>query len=405
MWIETLRVSWSSIRGNKMRSFLTMLGIIIGVISVIASFAVGVGAKDMIMKQIETLGSNILTVMPGSTSSGGINLGFGSASTLTYSNVQAILSQDPDVAAASAVESYNGQIVFKSNNTSAAVEGVDASYQQIKAITMQQGRFFQPIEVKQGATVAVLGSQIAQTLFSGTGVNPVGQTIDIGGIPFSVIGVAQPQGASGFQNPDQAIAIPVTTELNLFKGSDNITNILVSATSANTMNQAQQEIESTLRVAHQLQPGTADDFSIFNEATILSALGTITTILSVLLGSISAISLLVGGIGIMNIMLVSVTERTREIGIRKAIGAKRSAILNQFLMESLVLSLGGALTGLIIGGGLVDIAGSLFQLGNLVSLVAVLVSVLFSIGVGIIFGVYPARKAASLNPIDALRYE
>lgn len=388
-----------------MRSFLTMLGIIIGVISVIASFAVGVGAKDMIMKQIETLGSNILTVMPGSTSSGGINLGFGSASTLTYSNVQDILSQDPDVAAASAVESYNGQIVFKSNNTSAAVEGVDASYQQIKAITMQQGRFFQPIEVKQGATVAVLGSQIAQTLFAGTGANPVGQTIDIGGIPFSVIGVANSQGASGFQNPDQAIAIPVTTELNLFKGSDTITNILISARSANTMNQAQQEIESTLRVAHQLQPGTADDFSIFNEATILSALGTITTILSVLLGSISAISLLVGGIGIMNIMLVSVTERTREIGIRKAIGAKRSAILNQFLMESLVLSLGGALTGLIIGAGLVDIAGSIFQLGNLVSLVAVLVSVLFSIGVGIIFGVYPARKAASLNPIDALRYE
>ncbi len=403
--LEILRVSWNSIRANKMRSFLTMLGIIIGVIAVIASFSVGVGAQDMITKQIESLGSNLLMIMPGSTSSGGINHGFGSASTLTYSNVQNILSQDPDVAAASAVQSFNAQVVFGANNTNTSVEGVDVSYPVIKSITMQQGSFFQTQQVTQSATVAVLGSQIEQTLFAGTGVNPVGQTININGIPFTVIGVAAPQGGSGFQNPDDAIAIPITTEMNLFTGGQTVTQIIASATSPSTMSQAQLEIEATLRAAHQLAPGVPDDFNIVNQATIVSALSTVTTILTALLGSISAISLLVGGIGIMNIMLVSVTERTREIGIRKAIGATKANILSQFLMESLVLSLGGAIIGLIIGAGGVDIAAMILKLSNLVSPIAVAVSVIFSVGIGIIFGVYPARKAARLNPIDALRYE
>ncbi len=405
IWLETLRVSWNSIRTNKMRSFLTMLGIIIGVIAVIASFGVGVGASDMITKQIETLGSNILMVMPGSTASGGINHGFGSASTLTYANVQQILAQDPAVSAASAVESTNAQIVYGANNTNTSVQGVDVAYPVIKNISIAQGRFFQTLEETQGAAVAVLGSQIEQTLFTGTSVNPVGQTIDINGIPFTVIGVEASQGASGFQNPDNSITIPITTMMNLFTGGQSINTLVVSATSPNTMNQAQQQIESTLRVAHQLAPGVSDDFSIVNQATILSALGSVTTILTALLGSISAISLLVGGIGIMNIMLVSVTERTREIGIRKAIGATRSNILSQFLMESLVLSLGGAIAGLIIGAVLVDAVAMMMKLSNLVSPLAVIVSVVFSVGIGIIFGVYPARKAAQLNPIDALRYE
>ena len=344
-------------------------------------------------------------IMPGSTSSGGINHGFGSASTLTYSNVQNILSQDPDVAAASAVQSFNAQVVFGANNTNTSVEGVDVSYPVIKSITMQQGSFFQTQQVTQSATVAVLGSQIEQTLFAGTGVNPVGQTININGIPFTVIGVAAPQGGSGFQNPDDAIAIPITTEMNLFTGGQTVTQIIASATSPSTMSQAQLEIEATLRAAHQLAPGVPDDFNIVNQATIVSALSTVTTILTALLGSISAISLLVGGIGIMNIMLVSVTERTREIGIRKAIGATKANILSQFLMESLVLSLGGAIIGLIIGAGGVDIAAMILKLSNLVSPIAVAVSVIFSVGIGIIFGVYPARKAARLNPIDALRYE
>ncbi len=405
MWKETLRVAWRSMRANKMRSFLTMLGIIIGVMSVIISSAVGTGAKVMVTKQVESLGSNIITVMPGALSSGGINRGLGSASTLSYQDVSAILEQDPDVALASALVSHGAQVVYGSNNTATSIEGSDATYPQIKNLSAAAGRFFLQQEVERSANVAVLGSTIAQTLFTGAGVNPIGETIDINQMPFTVIGIAAPQGSNGFQNLDDAVLIPVTTEMNLLTGANTVNTINVSAKSADVMNQAQQEIESTLRVRHQLAAGQADDFTIMNQATILSALGSITTILTVLLGGISGISLLVGGIGIMNIMLVSVTERTREIGIRKAIGAKRGVILSQFLTESLVLSLTGALTGLILGAGGADIAGTLMKLGNVVSLSSVVLAVFFAIAVGIIFGVYPARKAASLKPIDALRFE
>ncbi len=405
MWREILRVAWRSIRANKMRSFLTMLGIIIGVMSVITSSAVGMAAKNSVTKQVESLGSNILTVMPGSVSSGGVNHGSGSASTLTLSDVNNILNQDPDVAAAAPLVQGGGQVVFGANNTTTTIEGTTPTYAQIHNITIAQGRMFLTPEVDRSSNVCVLGSTVVQTLFQGTGNSPLGQIIDINSIPFTVVGVAASQGSNGFQSLDNNIAIPVTTDMNLFTGRQTVNTISVSAASANVMNQAQNELESTLRVAHQLQPGQTDDFQIQNQATILSALGNITTILTLLLGGISAISLLVGGIGIMNIMLVSVTERTREIGIRKAIGAKRSVILSQFLLESLTLSLIGAMAGLLIGGGGTAIVGRVFHLGNIVSLSAVILSVVFAILVGIIFGVYPARKASNLKPIDALRFE
>jgi putative ABC transport system permease protein len=382
-----------------------MLGIIIGIIAVMFSFAVGAGTQDVVMQQIESLGSNLLTVIPGSTSSHGVNFGFGSAFTLTYTNVQQILTQDPGILFASGVISYNAQVVYGANNTHTSIEGVNASFPIIKNLKMLQGSFFQSQQVNQEATVAVLGSQIEQSLFSGTGVNPVGQIIDIKSIPFTVVGVITTQGESGIQSTDDMIEIPITTEMGLYTHHQNVTQIIASADSFETINQAQQEIEDTLRVAHQLWPGVPNDFKIVNQETIVHTLSTVTMLLTLLLGIMSAITLLVGGIGIMNVMMMSVTERTREIGIRKAVGATNANILSQFLMEALMLSLGGGFLGLIIGTMLVNVTAMWMKLGNLVSPIAVAMSVVFSMMIGIVFGVYPARKAAQLNPIDALRYE
>ncbi|MCF8567876.1 ABC transporter permease [Alicyclobacillus tolerans] len=404
MLIEIIRVSWRSLRANKMRSFLTMLGIIIGVMAVILSSAIGLGTKAGVTKSVESLGSNVLTIMNGSASSGGVSQGFGSGSSLKVSDVSAIANQDPDVQYVSPVISHNAQVVFESNNTNTPIEGVSAQYQQIKGIKIASGRFFLPQEVTSASNVAVLGSTVAQTLFAGYG-NPVGQTFQIQGIPFTVVGVAATQGGNGFNNPDNAIAIPYTTEMNLMTGTSSVNQILVSATSPNTMYQAQSEIESTLRLTHQLSPAEPDDFRILNQTTILTALSSVSQMLTMLLDGISAISLLVGGIGIMNIMLVSVTERTREIGIRKAIGAKKGVILTQFLLESLTLSVAGALIGVIVGGAGAIIAGNVMKDGSLLSIWAAVLGVVFSVAIGIIFGVYPARKAANLKPIDALRFE
>lgn len=404
-WVETFRVAWRSVKANKMRSFLTMLGIIIGVASVIVMSAVGAGATSSVTQKVEGLGSNLLTVMPGASTYGGVNRGEGSASTLTYADANAIASEDPDVAAVAPVENTGGQVVFQSNNMSTAIQGTTSSYLQIKSATFAEGRFFQPQEVTDGSNVAVLGSQVAQTLFTGTGVDPVGQTIDINQIPFTVIGVLNSLGSNGFQNLDDEVTVPITTMMNLFTGSQKVSSIIVSAKSQSVMNQAQQQVEATLRNQHQLAPGQSDDFTIQNQATILDTLSSVSTTLTFLLAGIAGISLLVGGIGIMNIMLVSVTERTREIGIRKAVGAKRIVILSQFLVEALILSLSGGILGVVIGGGGALLASSLMQSAATISLWSVLLAVGFAMLVGIVFGVYPARKAANLKPIDALRYE
>lgn len=403
---ETLRTAFRSILVNRMRSFLTMLGIIIGVASVIALSSVGNAATKSVTNQVESLGSNLLTVSPGATQFGGVNFGAGSSSTLTYADSQAIAANDAEVAhVAPIVDVRSTQAVYGTNNTSTSLQGTTADYASVRTTTLSSGSFLLPQEVQNSENVAVLGSEIAQTLFSGYRVNPVGQTIDLNGTPFTVVGVLQSQGSNGFSNLDNQITIPITVAMNVFNGSDSVSTIDVSAVSQANMDQAEQEIESTLRNLHQLRPGQSDDFTIQNQASVLNTLQGVTKVLTMLLGGIAAISLLVGGIGIMNIMLVSVTERTREIGIRKAIGAKRKTVMMQFLVESVLLSVVGAAIGLILGGGGAEIVGAFMKLGNIVSPVSVILSVVFAMLIGIGFGVYPARKASRLNPIDALRYE
>ncbi len=404
--VDTIRVAFRSITANKLRSILTMLGIIIGVASVIALSALGTASTVGITKQIESLGTNLLTVSGGTGSgTGGIRQGFNSQQTLTYNDAQQISADDPDVQYVSPMIQSNAQVVFGANNDSVSVQGTSDQYALLKNLTLESGRYFSAQELTHSANVAVLGSDIAQILFQGTGTSPVGATIDVAGLPFTVVGVLSPQDSTSFQSPNDTVDIPITTAMNEFTGSTMVSQILVSASSPQLMNQAQQEVTSTLRFTHHLGNGAQNDFQIANQATTLSVLGSATQLLTEVLTGVAAISLLVGGIGIMNIMLVSVTERTREIGIRKAIGAKRRTILFQFLIESVTLSTAGAIIGLIIGVGGAELIGILTSLGNLVTPVPIFLAVGFSLLVGIVFGVYPARKAANLNTIDALRYE
>lgn len=401
---EILRVAVRSIRANKMRSFLTMLGIIIGVSAVILLSAVGHGATDEVTHQIESLGSNLLQVMSASARVGGVSQGEGSTPSLTLADAQAIAQQDSAVAAVAPLISRSGQVVWGANNYSTPVQGTTANYSQVKPTPIASGRSFTNQEVQDSAAVAVLGTTVVQNLFP-PGVNPVGQTIDVNRIPFRVIGVLQSQGSNGFVNQDDRIIIPITTDMNLLDNTPYLTAILVSAKSAPLMTLAQAEITATLRAANHLAPGQPNDFKIFNQATILSALTQTTTILTDLLAGVAAISLMVGGIGIMNIMLVSVTERTREIGIRKAIGATRPVILSQFVVEAMLVSAFGGLIGVLLGVLGASLAGMLMHLHHLISPRAVVVAFGFAVIIGVVFGVYPARKAANLRPIDALRFE
>lgn len=403
--MDTLRVALRSIAANKLRSVLTMLGIIIGVGSVIALSALGNADTVGITKQIESLGTNLLTVSSGTGGAGGVRGGFNSQQTLSMQDAQAITADDPDVAYVSPLIQSNAQAVYYANNNAVTVQGTSDQYASLKNLSVAQGRYFSAGEVSRSANVAVLGSDIATTLFQGTGTTPVGATVDVGGLPFTVVGVLTAQDTTGFQNPNDNIEIPVTTAMNEFTGSTFVGEIMVSAITPAAMNQAQQEISSTLRFMHHLSGAQQSDFQINNQATTLSVLSSSTQLLTEVLTGVAAISLLVGGIGIMNIMLVSVTERTREIGIRKAIGATRSTILLQFLVESVALSVVGAAIGLVFGIGGSEIVGWLTHLGNLVTWSPVLLAVGFSLVVGVVFGVYPARKAATLNTIDALRYE
>jgi len=401
-FIESLRVSFRSIKANGLRSVLTMLGIIIGVAAVIAMVAIGEGTSASVASQINGLGSNLLIVSPGQATQGRISLGAGSLNTLTLADAEAIAQKE---SVSGVAPSVNGraQLVWGSNNYSTSLEGTTESFPEVRNVQVAQGRFFSNFEVKKQFNVAVVGTEIVTNLFGGS--NPIGETIQINRIPFTVIGVLKSQGSSGMTNNDDRVLIPVTTAMSRLTGGKYVNSIYVSAASAEQMAQAQADTAETLRAQHNLRPSESDDFRITSQSDILSTAQAVSGSMTALLSGIAAISLIVGGIGVMNIMLVSVTERTREIGIRKAIGAKKRDILRQFLIEAVTLSLLGGVIGILLGIGAALAVSKLAGMATAITISPVLYAFLTSTAVGIIFGVYPARKAAQLKPIDALRYE
>ncbi|MGD0675973.1 MAG: ABC transporter permease [Polyangiaceae bacterium] len=405
---QTLRVAWRALFRNKLRSFLTMLGIIIGVGAVIAMMAIGAGAKAQVEQAFAAMGTNLLIILPGSTTSGGVRGGFGSMPTLTKDDLEAIRTQISTVKSAAPALRSSQSLVSDAANWTTGVTGTTPDYFDIRNWPMQLGQRFSDFDVEGGAKVVVLGQTVAEKLF-GQNADPVGETVRIGSTPFSVVAVAIQKGqSSSGQDYDDAAFIPMTTyEQKIQGGLNNYLQgtIYVEAVSSSDIDRAERGITALLRERHHLSMREDDDFSIRNMSEIAGARQQGAETMTMLLASVAAVSLLVGGIGIMNIMLVSVTERTREIGLRMALGAKPHNVLMQFLIEALVLSLAGGALGIGLGLGIARVLTLRFGWATLVQPDVIAVSALFSATVGIVFGLYPARKASQLDPIDALRYE
>ncbi|MDR3540932.1 MAG: ABC transporter permease [Desulfosporosinus sp.] len=401
---ESIRISLRALQANKLRSALTMLGMIIGVAAVIAMVGIGNGATASITSQIQGLGSNLLTVSPGQSNSGGVRGGAGSITTLVITDVDKI-QVGTVIKAVAPVSSTNAQVVLGSGNTSTSITGTTQDYEIIKNVSIASGRFITKADVDSNARVAVLGPTVITNLMGDVNANLIGKSIKINNVPFQVIGVTTATGSTGFQSSDDMITAPITTVQERLTGKKTLRSILVSASSETLMQTAQDEITVALEQAHKIQAGKADDFTVQNQADTLAAMTGVTQTLTMLLGGIAGISLLVGGIGIMNIMLVSVTERTREIGIRKAIGAKSKDILLQFLIEAVVLSVLGGGIGIALGTVGSSIIGTALKMSTSISPISVIVAFGFSAAIGVVFGVFPAKKAAAMDPIDALRYE
>lgn len=404
-FLESVRVSLRALLANKLRSILTMLGIIIGVSAVIAMVGIANGATAQITSQIQGLGSNLLIVSPGQANSGGVRGGTGSANTLTMNDLPKIEAAGSAVKAVAPSAGRNAQVVYGAGNTSTTVTGTTSEYAVIRSVSMERGRFLTQADVDQYSRVAVVGPTVVQNLMGSADADIVGKIIKLNNVPFQVIGVTASQGSSGFQNNDDMIFVPITTAQARLIGNQYVRQFFIEASSADVMQTAQDEVTIALRQAHKIQAGQPDDFSIMNQAEVLQTMQGVTQTMTMLLGGIAAISLLVGGIGIMNIMLVSVTERTREIGIRKAIGAKGRDILMQFLIEAVILSVLGGGIGIIFGWSGSKLIGRMLNMTASISVFSVLMAFAFSAGIGIVFGVFPARKAAGMDPIDALRYE
>jgi len=398
---EIVRVALEAVRSNKLRSFLTALGIIIGIAAVIAMVALGEGAQRMVQERLQGLGINVLTVRPGQELFGGVDRG---DTRLTQDDAEALVANPQSVLRVSPQTQQRLQVEYRGANGNLTVEGVWPDFFQIQNHQLVLGRPFTEAEERGRRRVAVLGAMIGDPLRVETSAL-VGQTIRVRGIPFEVIGVLQSKGAAGFQNPDDEIYIPLSTaQLRVF-GSDRVQSILVQAVSEADIDPAIGEIDRVLRREHRLRLAQASDFSIRNQTTLLETFRSTSRTFSFLLAGIALVSLLVGGIGIMNIMLVSVTERTREIGVRKALGARRRDILLQFLIEALVLCLAGGTVGVMVGVGGAVAMQRLAGWNTAISMDAIVIAFFFAAAVGIFFGLWPARRAAGLDPIEALRYE
>jgi putative ABC transport system permease protein len=394
---------------NKMRSILTMLGIIIGVGSVIAMVGIATGATANIMSQIESLGSNMLIVMPGAATTGGVRQAAGSMNSLTMSDMEklesAAAASGSAIKTMAPVSSVGVQAVNAAGNTQTTMTGTTPAYAEVRNITVEVGRFITEEDINEGSRVAVIGPSVVENLTGSSQTNMIGQTIKFNNVPFMVIGITESKGSSGMTNNDDIVIVPISTAQIRMIGNKYVRSVFIEATSPDTMTAAQEEITSVLMKAHKIGAEGTADFTITNQADVLSTIQTVTRTMTMMLGGIAGISLLVGGIGIMNIMLVSVTERTREIGIRKAIGAKRKDILLQFLVEAVVLCVIGGGVGILFGVGSATLLGKALDMATKVSLAAIVIAVAFSAFIGIVFGVFPAKKAADLDPIDALRYE
>jgi putative ABC transport system permease protein len=403
--MSILRIAMRALARNKMRSVLTMLGIIIGVGAVIAMVGVGQGAKDQAQAQIAAMGSNLLFVGSGTVNRGGMRLGWGATKTLVMEDVKAILRECPAVAEAAPGDGTSAQIVFGNDNWFTRITGTTPEYFEVRDWPVASGSTFTQSDVDTAANVAVIGETVRKNLFGPT--DPIGQTIRIKDLPFRVIGVLIPKGASAAmgQDQDDTIIIPITTLQKKMNGNTWLQFVMVSASSRQASYAAQQQITGLLRDRHRIRPGADDDFFVRNLADIADLADQQNTIFTWLLASIASVSLLVGGIGIMNIMLVSVTERTREIGIRIAVGATEKDVQNQFLIEAVVLSLIGGAIGILVGVGTSLLITNVLRWPVKISALAIVVAVIFSTMVGVFFGFYPARKAAALDPIEALRYE